>query len=51
MALFKYFEHEPLQKFSHDNFIGWNPQKVSPANIFPFTGSHCNLYGVVTIIN
>ena len=37
MALFKYFKHKALQKFSRENFIGSNLQKFSPANFSMFT--------------
>ena len=33
MALFECFKHKALQKFSHEDYIGWNLQKFSPADI------------------
>ena len=30
-------KYKALQKFSCENFIGWNPQKFSPANLSLFT--------------
>ena len=33
MALFKYLKSKAPQKVSHENFIGLNPQKFSPANL------------------
>ena len=38
MTLFKCFKCKAPQKFSCTNFIGWNLQKFSPANLSLFTG-------------
>ena len=36
MALFKYFKSKVPKKFFLENFIGWNPQKFSPASFYTF---------------
>ena len=39
MGLFEYFKRKALQKFSCEKFYwhGWNLQKISTANLSPFT--------------
>ena len=37
MALFKCCKNKAPQKFSHKNYIRWNLQNFSPANLAPFT--------------
>ena len=37
MALFKCFKCKALQSFPMKNYIGWNLQKFSAANLTPFT--------------